>query len=217
MTSTRAMAGWTRPSRVSAGWRGSRLVGKLLMALTMLVLLILFIYPPLLMVIAAFRRGAIAGQGDWTIEPFIEVMTSPATWVVTLNSVVLSVAVAIIALAIGTFLAWVAVRTTTPLRRIMTPTMATILAIPSLFYGLGWYVTLNGSGAPLNILLKFRRGAREFVLLRPPHRPHMNGSETMRRYFAFLAANGYTLTDVEQIAGGVKKQRKARSARSAAA
>jgi len=154
MTSTRAMAGWTRPSRVSAGWRGSRLVGKLLMALTMLVLLILFIYPPLLMVIAAFRRGAIAGQGDWTIEPFIEVMTSPATWVVTLNSVVLSVAVAIIALAIGTFLAWVAVRTTTPLRRIMTPTMATILAIPSLFYGLGWYVTLNGSGAPLNILLK---------------------------------------------------------------
>jgi ParB family chromosome partitioning protein len=44
-----------------------------------------------------------------------------------------------------------------------------------------------------------------------------NPSETMRRYFAFLAANGYTLTDVEQLAGGVKKQRKARAARSAAA
>ena len=43
-----------------------------------------------------------------------------------------------------------------------------------------------------------------------------NPGETMRRYFAFLAANGYTLTDVEQIARGVKKQRKARAARSAA-
>ena len=43
-----------------------------------------------------------------------------------------------------------------------------------------------------------------------------NPSETMRRYFAFLAANGYTLTNVEQIAAGVK-QRKPRAARSSAA
>jgi len=151
---TRSLAGPTRSNRVSAAWRGSRLGGKILMALTMAILLVLFIYPPLLMVLAAFRRGPIAGQGEWTVQPFVEVMTSPATWVVTLNSIVLSVAVAIIALAAGTFLAWVAVRTTTPLRRFMTPTMAAILVIPSLFYGLGWYVTLNGTGAPVNILLK---------------------------------------------------------------
>lgn len=42
-------------------------------------------------------------------------------------------------------------------------------------------------------------------------------SETIRRYFAFLAANGYTLSEVEQLAGGVKKARKPRAARNVAA
>lgn len=44
------------------------------------------------------------------------------------------------------------------------------------------------AGGTQNILLKFRRGPREFVLRRPPHRPHMNGSETMRREARVLAA-----------------------------
>lgn len=151
--STRLIAGQPAPSRLSAAWRGSRLGGRALMALTMAILVLLFLYPPILMVIAAFRRGPIAGQGIWTIDPFIEVMTSPSTWVVTFNSIVLAAAVAVIALAVGTFLAWVAVRTTTPMRRWITPAMAAILVIPALFYGLGWYVTLNGSGAPVNQLL----------------------------------------------------------------
>jgi aminoglycoside phosphotransferase (APT) family kinase protein len=44
------------------------------------------------------------------------------------------------------------------------------------------------AGGTQNILLKFRRGGRSFVLRRPPHRPHMNGSETMRREARVLAA-----------------------------
>jgi aminoglycoside phosphotransferase (APT) family kinase protein len=44
------------------------------------------------------------------------------------------------------------------------------------------------TGGTQNILLKFRRGTRDFVLRRPPHRPHMNGSETMRREARVLAA-----------------------------
>jgi aminoglycoside phosphotransferase (APT) family kinase protein len=43
-------------------------------------------------------------------------------------------------------------------------------------------------GGTQNILLKFSRGPRSFVLRRPPHRPHMNGSETMRREARVLAA-----------------------------
>ncbi|MDO8422789.1 MAG: phosphotransferase family protein [Parvibaculum sp.] len=44
------------------------------------------------------------------------------------------------------------------------------------------------TGGTQNILLKFRRGSRDFVLRRPPHRPHMNGSETMRREARVLGA-----------------------------
>ncbi|MDO8289529.1 MAG: phosphotransferase family protein [Parvibaculum sp.] len=44
------------------------------------------------------------------------------------------------------------------------------------------------TGGTQNILLKFQRGDRTFVLRRPPHRPHMNGSETMRREARVLGA-----------------------------
>jgi len=152
--STKSLAAWTRPNSLPATWRGSRLVGKILMGLAVLVLIILFLYPPLLMVMAAFRRGQLAGQGEWTLQPFLDTITSPVTWVVTWNSIVLSLVVAILGLAFGTFLAWVAVRTRTPMRRWMTPIMAVTLVIPSLFYGLGWYVTLAPPKAPVNQALQ---------------------------------------------------------------
>ena len=43
-------------------------------------------------------------------------------------------------------------------------------------------------GGTQNILLKFRRGRRWFMLRRPPLAAHMNGSETMRREAKVLAA-----------------------------
>jgi len=44
------------------------------------------------------------------------------------------------------------------------------------------------AGGTQNILLKFRRGERWFMLRRPPLSPRMNGSETMRREARVLAA-----------------------------
>ena len=43
-------------------------------------------------------------------------------------------------------------------------------------------------GGTQNILLKFRRGERWYMLRRPPLSPRMNGSETMRREARVLAA-----------------------------
>ena len=43
-------------------------------------------------------------------------------------------------------------------------------------------------GGTQNLLLKFRRGDRWFMLRRPPLHPRMNGSETMRREARVLAA-----------------------------
>jgi aminoglycoside phosphotransferase (APT) family kinase protein len=43
-------------------------------------------------------------------------------------------------------------------------------------------------GGTQNILLRFQRGGRDFVLRRPPLHPRMNGSETMRREARMLKA-----------------------------
>ena len=42
-------------------------------------------------------------------------------------------------------------------------------------------------GGTQNVLVKFRRGDRWFMLRRPPRHPRMNGSETMRREARLLA------------------------------
>lgn len=139
---------------LSPEWRGERLVGKIILGVAVVILFVLFLVPPIMMAGAAFRVGNLAGQGDWSLRPFIDTITSARTWQVSLNSIILSAASSLGALAIGTFLAWVAVRTTTPLRRWMTPAMAVILVIPSLFYGLGWYLVVNGNSAPVNIVLR---------------------------------------------------------------
>lgn len=44
------------------------------------------------------------------------------------------------------------------------------------------------AGGTQNVLLKFRRGAREFVLRRPPRHPRMDGNVTMRREASVLGA-----------------------------
>lgn len=43
-------------------------------------------------------------------------------------------------------------------------------------------------GGTQNVLLKFRRGGRQFVLRRPPLHPHVNGNETMLREARTLEA-----------------------------
>lgn len=140
--------------RLPAGWRGERLFSRLLLLVSAVLLFVLFLLPPLGMAISAFRVGNLAGQGAWSLAPFLETMADPRTWRVSLNSIILSAGSSLGALAIGTFLAWVAVRTTSPLRRWMTPVMAVMLVIPPLFYGLGWYLVANGNAAPLNVLLR---------------------------------------------------------------
>ncbi|MDB5969966.1 MAG: aminoglycoside phosphotransferase [Hydrocarboniphaga sp.] len=48
------------------------------------------------------------------------------------------------------------------------------------------------TGGTQNVLLRFRRGEREFVLRRPPLKPLMDGSQTMRREARLLAALAHT-------------------------
>ena len=43
-------------------------------------------------------------------------------------------------------------------------------------------------GGTQNVLLRFRRGKREFVLRRPPRHPRPNSNDTMRREARVLAA-----------------------------
>lgn len=120
-----------------------------LSTVSVLILTFLFLVPIGVLVLSAFRSGSAAKPGPWDLTGFLETLQNPSTWVVVANSILLAALSTIIAVVVGGFLAWVAVKTTTPLRRFMTPAMACLMLLPSLFYGLGWVLLTRGTQAPL--------------------------------------------------------------------
>jgi iron(III) transport system permease protein len=135
--------------------RTRKAVNRTLGLVSVVALTFLFLMPIGVLILSAFRSGSAAKPGPWDLTGFLETMANPTTWIVVLNSVVLAVASTVIAVVVGGFLAWVAVKTTTPLRRIMTPTMAGLMLLPALFYGLGWVLMTRGTNAPLTKIFQW--------------------------------------------------------------
>jgi iron(III) transport system permease protein len=149
--------------RIQSARKGADLILKLGGLLAVFGLSILFLWPVVMLVIGAFRSGTPSRPGVWTIAPFMEALADPTTWELSRNSIVLAVSTSGLGLVIGTFLAWVAVRTTSPLRRLMTPAMGFIIFLPALFYGLGWSMMSAGRNAPLNIFARDVLGVEDPV------------------------------------------------------
>ena len=104
----------------------------------LLVSFFLFAMPIVMLVWGAFRNASPGQTANWSFGAFTRAYTSADTWVDFRNSIVLSLSVTIIAVVVGVILAFLVARTTTPLRKIVTPMMAAVVALPPLFYGISW-------------------------------------------------------------------------------
>ena len=147
-----------------ARMRRDRIVWIVAVGLFIGVLLLLFIWPAVMLILGAFRTGAPGQPGQWTIHGLVSTYTSGTTWRAVLNSVILSISASVISTSIGVFLAWVATRTTAPLRRLITPTLAIALTMPPLFFSLGWVMLANKENGSLNKLFDVVTGSSGAVL-----------------------------------------------------
>jgi iron(III) transport system permease protein len=120
--------------------------------LAILLLAFLFLAPIVVLILTSFREGTPGNPGGWSLDRFLEVLSSPQTWLVTLNSVILAFSATFLAVTVGALLAWVGQKTTTPLRRFFTPAMVVLMLIPNLFYGLGWVLIMRGSKSPFAMI-----------------------------------------------------------------
>jgi iron(III) transport system permease protein len=132
--------------------RGARRLpaGGAVVGVLVLLTAFLFLFPVVMFVVGAFRTAAPGLPGAWSLRGFADAYTSPTLWPTFRNSVVLSVSVLAIATVAGLFFAWVVARTTTPLRRLVTPLMVLVFAIPPLFFALSWSMLANDPAGMLN-------------------------------------------------------------------
>lgn len=98
----------------------------------------LFVWPVVMLAYGAFRTAPPDLGGGWSTGGFVAALSSGTMWAAFGNSILLSGSTVVLATALAVFLAWTVTRTDTPLRRIVTPMMVMVFAIPPLFFTLSW-------------------------------------------------------------------------------
>ncbi|GGD26832.1 ABC transporter permease [Microbacterium faecale] len=117
-----------------------------------IVALALFASPVIAVVISAFRTTPF--NGEWSLEPITQVFSDSDTWVALGNSVLLTVASVIPSMIIATFFAVLVTRTDSPLKWVVTITMAILVATPPMFYAVAWGLLGNSTVGILNVILR---------------------------------------------------------------
>lgn len=103
-----------------------------------LVCAFLFGAPILMLGIGAFRNAEPGQPAQWSFEALSTAYADGSTYTTLSNSIILATAATAGSTVIAVVLAFLVTRTNTPLRRLVTPAMVLLVALPPLYYALGW-------------------------------------------------------------------------------
>lgn len=118
--------------------------------ITVVVCLLLFVWPVLMIILGAFRSGYPGAATEWTLDPIMNVFTSASTGKALSTSFVLASVVTIVAKSLSFYFAWLVARTNAPLRHLVTPVMLVVMALPPLFFVLSWALLGQVNAGMLN-------------------------------------------------------------------
>lgn len=130
--------------------RRNRFLGRLGVALLMVGIAFLLLYP-ILMLIAGIFRSAPPGQGgEWTLSELEAALGEPRTYAALKNSLIYAVGTTALATLLGAIFAFLTTRTEVRLRRLITPVMLVVLILPTLMYAISWSLLANPNVGILN-------------------------------------------------------------------
>ncbi|WP_084210993.1 ABC transporter permease [Pseudonocardia acaciae] len=118
-----------------------------------------FLWPVVMVAVGAFRTSLPGTPGGWTVTKLVDTYLSPVTYQVLAQTVFFAVSVTVVSTLLALFFAWVVARTDTPLRRLVTPMMGLVLAMPPLFFAISWGMLGNQRVGLLNTVYQWLTGA----------------------------------------------------------
>ncbi len=143
------------PAGALRGWPAR--VGLLVL---IVVVVALFVGPVATLIAGAFRTTAPGQPGQWSVTGFVQAYTGPLFAQTLRNSAILSVSVTIVSTAVALFFCWVVTRTDAWLRRLVTPMMALVFAMPQLYFAISWDMLGNKNVGLINEGLATIAGVR---------------------------------------------------------
>lgn len=174
---------WGRLRRL-ASWQTVG-VGLLLALLAWLILV-----PVFMIIWGSFRDVPPGTAGHFTLAKYVQAYTEPMLYRVLGNSLTFAVGATLVALCLGTFLAWVAERTNAPLRWMIYGLVLFPVVVPGILSATIWMLILNPRIGLVNLASKAWFGL-EGPLINGFSMPAMmwvQGVESMGLAFLMMAA-----------------------------
>ena len=140
-------------SRPRPGIRPAAAVGMVIKGVCLLVFTWLFVWPLGMLIYGAFNSSPLSGRSSWTLEGFRRVITDPDTYGSLGATMVYSVVITVLSMAVAIFFATVTTRMDVPFRRLITPAMVILVAMPTVLYSLSWAMLGAGQAGMINRFL----------------------------------------------------------------
>ena len=129
-------------------------VQRVLFIIVLIILLYLVIPPLFFMVRASLYVSQGFEPARLSFKNYADLLSTQGTGVMLFNSLRFAIGSSLIALTIGTLLAWIVERTNTPFKNIVYLSAFTSFAIPGIIKTIGWILLLGPEAGLINILLK---------------------------------------------------------------
>lgn len=110
-----------------------------------------FATPIVMLGVGAFRNAPPGQDAQWSLDAFARTFTDPATYTTFWNSTVLALSSTLLSTVLALALVFFVTRTTTRLRKLVTPTMVLVVALPPLFYAMSWGMLGNPVIGMINV------------------------------------------------------------------
>src|SRR5699024_10581344 len=112
--------------------------------------LVCFVSPAVMIVQGAFKTEMFGTDGQYTASMFIEVIGSPRTHSVVLQTVAMGIATILLSTILAVFFAAIYVKTNAPLRQALPIIMFVVVATPGLFLAIAWGLLGNQNVGMIN-------------------------------------------------------------------
>jgi iron(III) transport system permease protein len=125
-------------------------------------LFVLLLWPLTMLAIGAFlSTSPLQSGGTWTTAAFVRMWEEINTSNALVNSCLYAVATTAIAVTLAALLAFLAERTNTPFRRLITPLVMVCATTSTVFYAIGYSLLANGHNGVVNVFYFYLTGERQ--------------------------------------------------------
>jgi iron(III) transport system permease protein len=168
--------------------------------------------PTLMLFYGSFRSAALGVAGEFTLKHYIHAYSDPLTYELLINSFLFAFGSALVSVALAGTLAWIAIRTNAPFRRVFELTAIVPNIFPPVMLAVAWTLLLSPRTGLINrfLMQSFDLAQAPFNIYSIPGMVFVEGLITTPLAFLLISAALYSmdpsLEESARVAGSTNLQ-----------